>query len=251
MIDDDTTVLSSFQHLLASEGYEVTTASNAKRGLKLIHKMEPDLIVLDMRMPGVSGVGFLKEITTDSGKLLYPVLVLTAYAKMSSFFENIELDGFMLKPCKADDFLSEVERILATRDASIQAKQKTKRKRTVLLGEDDFTERRVLRETLESAGFVVDCAENGSDILGKAIMMTPDVIIVNIVMPQMNGDAVAAMLKEVPKTQRIPVIMYAADESISGLKKETVGHKGLGTFLSSNDANTVLAAVQRILAQGS
>ena len=115
VIDDDQGVISVVQSILTSEGYEVRAANSATCGLESIGEKIPDLIILDLKMPGMSGVGFLNEISGSDGKPKYPVLVLTAYGKMSSFLNNISIDGFMLKPFHGDELVAEVNRILTLR----------------------------------------------------------------------------------------------------------------------------------------
>ena len=92
LIDDDTSLLVTLSDFLRFEGYDVTTADSGEQGLKRLKTLEPDLIILDMSMPGMGGIGFLKEISVV-GKPKHPVLVLTARANMAEFFADIDVDG--------------------------------------------------------------------------------------------------------------------------------------------------------------
>ena len=118
IIDDDTTILGSLKRLLIISDYEVSITDNAKKGLKLLEKIKPDLIILDMAMPGMSGLGFLKEISDSNGKPKYPILVLTARANMGDFFSDIDIDGFLEKPCTTETLEKEIEKILSVRGRS-------------------------------------------------------------------------------------------------------------------------------------
>ena len=108
LIDDDTSLLVTLRDFLEFEGYDVVTADSGEKGLEMLGTMKPDLIVLDMSMPGMSGVGFLKAISSADGKPAHPVLVLTARANMAEFFANVDVDGFVAKPCDPSDLLMEL-----------------------------------------------------------------------------------------------------------------------------------------------
>ena len=140
LIDDDTSLLVTLSDFLRFEGYDVVTADSGEQGLRKLSRMPlPDLIILDMSMPGMGGVGFLKEISNAEGKPKYPVLVLTARANMAEFFANVEVDGFIAKPCDPNDLLMEVGRIIFLRRGLEEEKAvgSTAEKKKVLIAEDD------------------------------------------------------------------------------------------------------------------
>ena len=112
LIDDDTSLLLTLSDFLIHEGYEVVTANSGEMGLKQLEQCAPDLVILDMSMPGMGGVGFLREITDESGKPSHSVLVLTARANMADFFANVDVDGFIAKPFELRELREEVHRIL-------------------------------------------------------------------------------------------------------------------------------------------
>ena len=112
LVDDDSSLLATMGQFLKFEGYDVTTAESGETALEHLKVIRPDIIVLDMSMPGMGGMGFLKSIMGDDSKPQYPVLVLTARSQMAEMFGSIEVDGFMTKPADPDGLLQEVARIL-------------------------------------------------------------------------------------------------------------------------------------------
>ena len=114
LVDDDPSLLITVGQLLKFEGYDVTTAESGETALELLKAFKPDLIILDMSMPGMGGVGFLKNIM-EGKKPAFPVLVLTARSQMAEFFADIEVEGFLTKPAEPDALLQEVARILFQR----------------------------------------------------------------------------------------------------------------------------------------
>lgn len=248
LIDDDRNLLLTLSDFLKFEGYTVVTADCGENGLKELARMTPDLIILDMSMPGMGGVGFLKEISSAGGKPEHPVLVLTARANMAEFFANVDVDGFIAKPCDPADLLMEVARIIfltsgSVDDGKVEAKEKFK----VLIGEDDDVIREQLVDAFAGANLLVDSVAKGPEVLEQAIVQRPDIIVVKRVMANMNGDAIAAMLKEMPNTKDIPIILY--DDSGDDLLAEKFVNSAtaIKRYVRSSDADTVLQAASDVL----
>jgi len=245
LIDDDTSLLVTLRDFLKFEGYHVVTADSGEKGLEELDGYEPDLIILDMSMPGMGGLGFLKAITGETGKPAYPVLVLTARSGMAEYFGDVDVQGFVAKPCDPQDLLMEVGRIIfLTSDDAVS--EGTASGRQVLLGEDREEIRAQVQKSLRAAGYEVVCAERATDVIERAILDRPDVILMKLLFGNMNGDTVARMLGEMAKTQDIPVILY--DDSGGELSAEDFGVKGstIKKFVRANDAGGLTAAVTEL-----
>ncbi len=210
LVDDDTSLLVTLRDFLHFEGYDVVTAESGEKALAVLAETAPDLIILDMSMPGMGGIGFLKEILQKDGKPRYPVLVLTARANMAEFFSNVEVDGFIAKPCDPQDLLMEVTRIIFLRRGEQQAAANGMRRRLVL-GESDMGLAANLTKWLRDNGHLVEHCIKGPEALESAIVKRPDVIVLNEMLDGMNGSAVAEMLGVMPNTKTIPIVLYSAD----------------------------------------
>ena len=175
VVDDDVNLLVSLKRLLTMGDYDVYTADSAKKGLKLLENLEPDLIILDLAMPGISGLGFLKEIRGPDGKSRYPVLILTARANMGDFFSEVDVDGFLEKPCTSAALESEIERIIKKHSNQSQTiaepiaksikPQTTTFSKKILLAEDDPEISAILKHDLKNAGYVVEVVTDGYEIV--------------------------------------------------------------------------------------
>ena len=249
LIDDDASLLVTLSDFLKFEGYQILTADSGEQGLKRLEKVTPDLIILDMSMPGMGGVGFLREISSADGKPKYPVLVLTARANMAEFFSNVDVDGFVAKPCDPEDLLMEVGRIIFLRhgDDPVGASKPRLGKKRVLLGEDDRMVNENLALAFTDAGYSVEAVFKGPEILERAIVQKPDVIVVKLVLAGMNGDAVAGMLKEMPNTKEIPVILYDDTAAKVMDAKMTGARSGVKKSIRSNNSVTLLGAIREVL----
>ena len=249
LIDDDASLRRTLSDFLRFEGYDVVTAESGEKGLEVLNTLSPDLIILDMSMPGIGGVGFLKEIMDADGNPRNPVLVLTARSNMAEFFADVNVDGFIAKPCDPQDLLMEVSRIIFLRSGDeLETVSVTDKKRhKLLLGEDDLAVAKRLREWFSARGFTIEVVDKGPDVLERAIVSQPDAIIINLILEGMNGDAVAGMLGVMPNTKNIPIILY----DNSGMKlpqKELRGSGGgIAGVVESNEPSAIQAVIDRVL----
>ena len=98
LIDDETDVQYSFQRIFDSPDIELTTASSGEEGLKLIPKIKPDLVLMDIRMGGMNGLETLRRIRQMDSRLL--VILMTAYGTTQTAIEAMKLGAYdyLLKP---------------------------------------------------------------------------------------------------------------------------------------------------------
>jgi CheY-like chemotaxis protein len=115
VIDDSTTNIVLLEAILAVKGYQIETALNAKEGFMRIEKQTPDLILLDLLMPKISGFDFLEQIRKDEKTKKTPVIIISA---ISSDDENthkindLETVDFLRKPIDIQYLVNRVEEIL-------------------------------------------------------------------------------------------------------------------------------------------
>jgi DNA-binding response OmpR family regulator len=112
VIDDDQGVVSILQKRLEANGYEVKTAADGVNGQKLVHSFEPDLIILDVVMPGLDGYSLYQELRSEFNIRMKPVIVLTGKSEMGELFKMEGAGVVISKPFKMEDLLQEVSRLL-------------------------------------------------------------------------------------------------------------------------------------------
>jgi len=114
VVDDDTSIRSFVEMALDSEGYAVSTATNGAQALAVTDQVQPDLILLDMRMPIMDGWTFARRYREQGGPKA-PIVVITAATDAGERAAEIQADGFLGKPFDLDELLGLVSRY-TTRD---------------------------------------------------------------------------------------------------------------------------------------
>lgn len=252
LIDDDTSLLVTLSDFLRFEGYDVTTAESGERGLEVLRSLTPDLIILDMSMPGMGGVGFLERITSADGKPQHPVLVLTARANMAEFFAHTQVDGFVAKPCDPGDLLMEVGRIIFLRSGeTTRVVGDLLPPSRILLGAATQAEGAAMHAELTDAGYDVEIVYKGGDILEAAIIGKPDIVVLRLELPDMSGDAVVRLLAQMPNTRMLPVIIYGIDAPDAQLEHVAELDETVAGVVGSSRPSDVAESVKAVLAAAS
>lgn len=113
--DDEQQLALAIKIRLESKGFVVRTASDGLEALKLIAEQMPDLVLLDVMMPGMDGYSCARELNTKYGRGKVPVIVLTARDRMKDLFELEGIEDYIVKPFDHDDLLLRIERVFKRR----------------------------------------------------------------------------------------------------------------------------------------
>jgi DNA-binding NtrC family response regulator len=117
VVDDEHNVLTSFQKLLGREGHEVLTASSGEQALQLLAADQPDLMLLDVRMAGLTGLETLKRVREFAPRL--PVIIMTAFGTTDTAMDAVKLGAFeyLLKPFEVSTLRVLVQMALTSRQS--------------------------------------------------------------------------------------------------------------------------------------
>jgi signal transduction histidine kinase/CheY-like chemotaxis protein len=198
VVDDDATARELIAEHLKSEGFSVVTAAGGLEGLKLAKELRPIAITLDVMMPDLDGWSVLAALRQDPELAEIPVIMITI---LDEHRRGVALGaaGYLTKPIDRERLSRMVSRF---RGSARQAR--------VLLVEDDGTQRERLHGWLAGEQWVVQEAANGRDALALLKDSKPDVILLDLMMPEMDGFAVVAALQKEPRWRDIPVIVITA-----------------------------------------
>ena len=116
VVDDNLNFLQMAQMALSTEDYEVHTAADGQDGLEQARKVKPDIILMDVMMPRVSGLELMRNLLADDELKNIPVVVMTAShfdpSTEQVFKQESNIKGFLQKPCPVDLLRSEIARVL-------------------------------------------------------------------------------------------------------------------------------------------
>ncbi len=250
LVDDNKHLGITLADYLTYEGFEVVVARSGEEALKKLEKLDPDLIILDISMPGIGGIGFLNKLQKENETLPYPVLVFTARAAMQEFFDALNVAGFVAKPCSEQELLSKVNKVLADnpRQQLEEVEEPSRQREKLLLGENDVEVVKRLTKDLDLAGFDVQLCETGAELLETAAVTKPAAIVMKDILPGMNGRVVAPLVRAMPSTKHVPIILY--DETRTFDEESRYGRRipeGVSQYLTSNNTDDLLAAIRRFV----
>jgi CheY-like chemotaxis protein len=109
VIEDDEYSRDALAHLLVSEGYEAQSANDGESGLEKAHEMQPDVIVLDLNLPGIDGKQVIEKLRGDGPLRSVPILVVTGDEdKAAQDAVDVGADGYLTKPVEFDDLINAI-----------------------------------------------------------------------------------------------------------------------------------------------
>ncbi len=197
VIDDDAVARDLMQRFLSKEGFRVLTAENGEEALRRAREQRPDAITLDVMMAGMDGWTVLSALKADPQLSDIPVIMLTMVADHKT--------GYALG---ASDYLTKpIDRKRLTAVLG-----KYRRDLPVLIVDDDAGIRRLLRRILEAEGYAVVEARNGRVALERVKECTPGAILLDLMMPEMDGFEFVSVLRTSEAWRQIPVVILTAKE---------------------------------------
>ncbi len=213
LVDDDDTVHELLAHYLKDEGLEVLTARTGKEGLDVARREKPDVIVLDVLLPEMDGWVVLALLKNDPALHHIPVIMLSIVEDKSTGFALGAAD-YLTKPIDPDSLRRVVQRHY----------QETTQVLPALVVEDDPSTRQLMRDLLESEGRRVLEAENGRVALEHMQTERPALILLDLMMPEMDGFEFLDELYQHDDWRSIPVIVVTAME-LSDAEREHLSGK--------------------------
>jgi signal transduction histidine kinase/DNA-binding response OmpR family regulator/ligand-binding sensor domain-containing protein len=203
VIDDDPNMRELTTRSLGKEGYRVECAANGEQGITMARELRPAVITLDVMMPGLDGWAVLTALKADPATADIPVIMMTIVDE-----EHV---GFSLGA--ADYFTKPVD--WQRLDASI-AKHRDADGHGVLIVEDDANTRELLSRTLEKDGWQVREAANGRIGLEQVQAAIPSLVLLDLMMPELDGFGFMEGLRQTPGCQHVPVIVITAKDLTAG-----------------------------------
>lgn len=234
VIDDDPTITVLLNTKLSERGYEVKTAGDGEEGLRLAKSFAPDLIILDILMPEMDGYSFVLAFKKFGDIRNTPIIVLTSQDSFQNIFEIEGVNDYVLKPFDLEHLLQKIHRRL------------TSKSKKVLVVDDEPDVVDIIKTRLNINGYDVITAYDGLEGLEKAKQERPDLMVLDVMMPKLDGYNVCRMLKFDNRYKDIAVVILTAlanDEML-----ETGHEVGADVCLSKPyDGNMLLEKMKQLL----
>ena len=200
VIDDDDEAREIIERLLTRDGFVVATARSGEEGLRLAHSLEPAVITLDVMMPEMDGWAVLRSLKADPELHEIPVVMLTMVDDEARGY-SLGATDYLVKPVDRDRLRDVVSRY-----------RKTEESHTALVVDDDPAAREIVGNALRSAGWSIHEAADGQQALDRLAEGRPELILLDLMMPVMDGFDFLVELHTHPEWREIPVIVLTAKD---------------------------------------
>jgi CheY-like chemotaxis protein len=220
VVDDDPDSRELLQRTLESDGFSVVTASTGEEGLELARKLKPSLMTLDVLMPAMDGWSVLQEVKADPELENIPVMMISIAGDKDLGY-TLGAVECLTKPVDRDKL-----RQLASQYAAQAGGGRA------LVVDDDEGIRSLFQRALSEDGWTVDEAENGAIALALAERNRPDLVLLDLMMPVMDGFEFVMHYRKLEGCRVTPIIVVTAKD------------------LDQSERENLLGGVERIVEKG-
>ncbi len=207
VVEDDAKTRELLRFSLVREGFRVEEARDGEEAVCKARALQPLLITLDILLPRKDGWEVLRELKEDAATRDIAVIIVSIVDDPERGF-SLGAADYLLKPFEREDFLRRLGRHSFTTKVQVAPVK-------ILIIDDDPVAVETLASILEPVGFRVCKAYGGQQGLELAVAQQPDLIVLDLLMPEISGFEVVQRLQALPQTQAIPVFVVTARDSLS------------------------------------
>lgn len=261
IIEDEQYLSEMYKMKFESEGYKVVTANNGLVGLEKAQQEMPDVILLDLVMPKMDGYQVLEKLKADEKTKDIKVIVLSNLGQNDEVKKGMKegASGYLIKasltPTQVESYVSNMLNSASgkkTVDSSDEKKEepsnlKEKNGIKVLLIEDEEAIIEMYKLRLTQEGYEVETARNGAWGLKQAKEKEFDIILMDIVMPAMNGYEMLKQLKTDSKNHSVPIIVLSNSAQDRDIEKTLKCGASCYLLKASTTPTKLIKEVEKIL----
>jgi signal transduction histidine kinase/DNA-binding response OmpR family regulator len=204
VIEDDLSAAQLLQSQLASSGYDVVLCDQRSRAVEMAAELRPAAITLDIMMKPVNGWELMSKLKSDARTATIPVIVVSIVDQPSTG-ALLGADEYVVKPVDKATLLAAVERCLNRRG-------QIGRERPILVVEDNSPTREFIAELLSKNGFLVNTAADGMDARDQVAASLPELVILDLVLPDVSGFQLLAEWRVNSRTADLPVFILTSKD---------------------------------------
>jgi two-component system alkaline phosphatase synthesis response regulator PhoP len=200
IVDDDPDILEGITAILETRDYRLATARDGLQCMELIQQETPDLLILDMMMPRMDGFAVIQELRSDPKYVGLPIIILTTVIEDAAYRRYeletglaMDVQAYIEKPAPPDEIIRKVSAIVE--------------QPYIIVADDDPDILEAITTVLESHPYQVASANDGQQCLEMVRKRMPDLLILDLLMPRMDGFAVIRELRSEPSSADLPILV--------------------------------------------
>lgn len=238
VVEDDDSMADLITAQLRAEGFEVMRAATAEEGLVRAARHRPQLITLDIFLPAMDGWEFMRQLNADPRLADTPVVIITVSQDLA---HGLALGArrILQKPFAREELVAALAGLVQARPDGTAAR--------VLVVDDNMKAVELVAQALQGEGYRVMCAYAGAEAIEVARSARPDLVILDLMMPEMDGFEVARVLRESEDTARIPILVFTAKDLTAEDRTRLNGNVSAILEKASFSRNELLAELRRVL----
>ncbi len=232
VVDDEPSIRRFLRHLLEQEGYDVLEAGSGKEALIRCERENPDLVLLDLRLPDMTGFEILSELKKRPETNHIPVVILSIVQDREEGF-RLGASDYLTKPVDRDKLMERIQRLIGSQN-----------KANILVVEDDPSVQRALQAILENHNYSVKAVFSAEDALVTLKEWHPSLILLDLMLPGLSGNDFLKELKENPDWEQLPVVVLTAADSDSRSEAKLLGaHSVVGKPFIENELTGLIRGI--------
>ena len=244
IVDDEPLNVKLLNAMIPSDQYDTATAYNGEDALKIVNDFHPDLILLDIMMPGLNGYELTQILKSDPETQDIPIVLVTAFGGSEYEIKGLEAgaDEFLNKPVNKTELLTRVKSLIRLKQYKEQLKSRTCSMNSaahdqsdnecseggdlnlpsILIVEDNKMDAMLLQRYLQGEPYQIKLANDGEDAISRSRQERIDVILLDLLLPGKDGFEVCRILKEMEQTQNIQIVAITGlsdlDSKLKGIE---------------------------------
>jgi PAS domain S-box-containing protein len=219
VVDDDPISQDLIERALARQGLHIEVAGSGEEALRLAKQLRPDAITLDVIMPGMDGWAVLSALKADPDLAEIPVILLSFVGNKSLGFA-LGASDYLTKPVDGKRLVALLNKYRRDQDGVAANSLPCQ----ILVVEDDYATRKILRRILEKQGWAVAEADNGRAALEQLAVARPQLILLDLMLPEMDGFELIAELRKSHSGDSIPIVVITAKDLTTAESQQLNGY---------------------------
>ncbi|MBD2354770.1 response regulator [Tolypothrix sp. FACHB-123] len=238
--DDDPLISKELQNLLETGGYRVVTVTIGEEAIALAASLHPDVILLDLLMPGMNGWETMAVLKERPDTKDIPIVICSVYKPSVNSQPNVDFADWVSKPVPENYLLQSLRQVVA----------KSSKRARILIVEDDRDLAQLLITLFERHDIETFLAQTGREAIHLSQQVNPDLLILDLILPESDGFAVVDWLKQHNQLCSTPVVVYSAkDLDESERNRLKLGHTEFltkGRVTTQEFEHRVMELIQRM-----